>query len=258
MLCRSRHWGTADRWRTSNSSVIGKWCDRDDLSTTEQPSVASDAIGYNFWIILVVVGNRWRLSAQKWHVRIGILALLKPGPFLFFTVTDWTFEPDCRENAAQLSLTLDHFCSKCRRCRFKPQQWVKMSSKRMTDNLLNDVEFGSTYGWTRHRLQATSGRNLKSREIMSKNSFWSSSGEGTWKSWSDDPDAAETHELNSTGFIYAEPEYCSHNYTELTLTSRSWTGLTSLFKWDCGKKKGWLKDSGLDSWGLIWTGLVWL
>lgn len=91
----------------------------------------------------------------------------------------------------------------------------------------DDLEFGRTYGWIHRWLQAPSVRIL--RKVQ--------------KSWArtlkiliqflveerENVGAAETHELNSTGFIYAEPEYCSHNYTELTLTSSSWTGLTSCF-----------------------------
>lgn len=46
-----------------------------------------------------------------------------------------------------------------------------------------------------------------------------------------DTEKARTRDLDSTWFVFAEPENCSHNYTELSFRSRSGT-LTSLFKWE--------------------------
>lgn len=118
----------------------------------------------------------------------------------------------------------------------------------------NDPGFGRTYGWSHRWLQAPSVRIL--RKVQ--------------KSWArtrkiliqflveerENVGAAETHELNSPGFIYAEPEYCSHNYTELTLTSSSWTGLTSclFFKRDCDEER---VNRGILDWiNEVWWELV--
>lgn len=90
----------------SNSSVIGRRRDRDNLLTTKQPSAASQAM-IQFFDCFGSCGKQVTAirPVELRHLWIGFCLDSNACWFLFFAATDW--KSDCRKNAAHFSVVLD-------------------------------------------------------------------------------------------------------------------------------------------------------